>query len=370
MEFTKLVEVEEPPSKKITKRQWNDWHWQLRNSIDSQEKLSKVISLLPEEQKAFNGKNIPLLITPYYASVIKNSPQLRKTVVPNYNEFIYSPEEKLDPLNEDDDSPIHGIVHRYPDRILFLVTNFCSTNCRYCTRSRVISDKEKYSLNNWKEAINYISEHKEIRDVLISGGDPLTLSDEKLEWLLQQLTSIPHIEIVRIGTKVPVVIPQRVTKKLCNMLKKYRPLWMNIHFTHPDEITKETSKACEMLSGVGIPLGSQSVLLEGVNNNSEILKSLFQKLLKIGCRPYYLYQCDPILGSSHFRTSVQDGIDIIRNLRGHTTGLAIPSFVIDAPGGGGKIPMSPDYVVGYEDNKLILKNYEEKTFIYDDVKRR
>jgi len=280
-----------------------------------------------------------------------------------------SPGEESDPLDEENDSPVPGLVHRYPDRVLFLVTNFCSTYCRYCTRSRMVGKPKEHcvSLDRWEKAIDYIAKTKTVRDVLLSGGDPLTLSDERIEWLLSRLRKIPHVEIVRIGRKVPVVLPMRITKELVRMVKKYHPLWMNIHFSHPDELTAETKYACERLADAGIPLGSQTVLLKDVNDSVDVIKNLMHGLLQMRVRPYYLYQCDPIPGSAHFRTPVKKGIEIIEGLRGHTTGLAVPNFVIDAPGGGGKIPLIPEYVKGYEGSDLVLRNYAQKYYRYPDV---
>ncbi|MFO7665982.1 MAG: KamA family radical SAM protein [Desulfobacterales bacterium] len=379
--------IKRPPSRILRKQfvfrstpaEWNDWQWQLKNRIRDLDTLSKIISLSEEEREILesNGGAMPLAITPYYASLLdKTNPMhpLRRAVVPIKAELCKSHGESEDPLGEDADSPVKGLVHRYPDRVLFLVTDFCSTYCRYCTRSRMVGrSPEKHAEgSNWKAAIEYIEAHTEIRDVLLSGGDPLTLSDEGLEWLLSSLCRIPHVEIVRIGTKVPVVLPQRVTPKLVRMLKRYHPLWINIHFMHPEELTPETSAACTRLADAGIPLGSQTVLLKDINDNVKTMKQLFHGLLKIRVRPYYLYQCDPIVGSSHFRTPVEKGLEIIKGLRGHTTGLAIPSFVIDTPGGGGKIPLLPDYVMGRYGDEIVLKNYEENIFLYPDTssKRR
>ncbi|HOV63432.1 MAG TPA: KamA family radical SAM protein [Spirochaetia bacterium] len=354
--------------------QWNDWHWQLRHRITDLKTLGSILRLSVENitGTAAEKSNLPLSITPYFASLLDeydvNQP-LRKTVVPLANEHIMSPGEESDPLDEENDSPVPGLVHRYPDRVLFLVTNFCSTYCRYCTRSRMVGKPKEHcvSLDRWEKAIDYIAKTKTVRDVLLSGGDPLTLSDERIEWLLSRLRKIPHVEIVRIGTKVPVVLPMRITKELVRMLKKYHPLWMNIHFSHPDELTAETKYACERLADAGIPLGSQTVLLKDVNDSVDVIKNLMHGLLQMRVRPYYLYQCDPIPGSAHFRTPVKKGIEIIEGLRGHTTGLAVPNFVIDAPGGGGKIPLIPEYVKGYEGSDLVLRNYAQKYYRYPDV---
>lgn len=356
----------------VTEREWNDWKWQLRNSYTSFDQLSRVLRLTKEELDCLKEKHkLPLRITPYYASLLSasdHSDPLRRTMVPVLGELLVSPEEKADPLGEENQSPVPQLVHRYPDRVLFLTTGFCAAYCRYCTRSHMVSKKDKLHLNHaqWEEAIEYIRQHPEVRDVLLSGGDPLTLSDTRLEYLLMRLRSIPHVEIIRIGTKVPVVLPQRITPALVRMLKKYHPLFMSIHFTHPDEVTPETSAACNRLADAGIPLGSQSVLLKGINDKVEVFKKLTQALLKIRVRPYYLYQCDPIPGSSHFRTPVSRGLEIIRGLRGFTSGYAIPHFVVDAPGGGGKIPLLPEYVAGKDEQGYLLVNYQGKTYRYPE----
>jgi lysine 2,3-aminomutase len=324
-----------------------------------------------EIKPAFGTRQLPLRITPYFASLLSRynpGEALRKTVVPVLDELIVSPVEKADPLGEKSHSPVANLVHRYPDRVLFLATGFCAAYCRYCTRSHMVSKKEKChsSRTEWDIALDYIRLHQEIRDVLISGGDPLTLSDWRLEYLLSNLRAIPHVEIIRIGTKVPVVLPQRITRRLVNMLRRYHPLFMSIHFTHPDEVTPETEFACNRLADAGIPLGSQTVLLQGINDEVEIFKKLTHRLLKIRVRPYYLYQCDLIPGSEHFRTPVSKGLEIIRGLRGFTSGYAIPHYVIDAPGGGGKIPLLPDYVVAKDKEGYLLVNYENRTFFYPE----
>lgn len=356
-----------------TPEEWNDWRWQLRNRIRNISTLNTIIQLSEDERIAITdfSNQLPLSITPYYASLIEsNNPKqpLRRTVVPVTAEHLYSAGEALDPLGEDHDSPVPGLVHRYPDRVLFLVTDGCSTYCRYCTRSRRVGDVNASPMNKaqWEKAIHYIETTPSVRDVLISGGDPLTLSDENLEWLLCRLRKIRHVELLRIGTKAPVVLPQRITPALTRMLKKYHPLWMSLHFTHPQELTPEVTQACERLANAGIPLGSQTVLLVGINDDVETMKKLMHGLIKIRVKPYYLYQCDPILGSSHFRTPVERGLDIIRGLRGYTTGYAVPHFVIDAPGGGGKIPLLPEYVVGRDGDDLLLVNYEGNLYRYPD----
>jgi lysine 2,3-aminomutase len=356
-----------------TLQEWQDWHWQLRNRIRDVTTLGSLIRLSEDERHAMSGQAgaLPLAITPYYASLLDPwNPQqaLRRTVVPTVHEHFRSNGEADDPLHEDEDSPVPGIIHRYPDRVLFLATGNCSTYCRYCTRSRMVGHQGNHCLSNgeWEKGIAYIASHPEIRDVLLSGGDPLTLADEQLEWLLMNLRRIPSVEMIRIGTKAPAVLPQRITPSLVKMLKRYHPLWISIHATHPDEITPEMAKACTLLADAGIPLGSQTVLLSGINDNVETMKRLLHGLLKIRVKPYYLYQCDPIPGSSHFRTPVTKGLEMIRGLRGFTTGYAVPTYVIDAPGGGGKIPLLPEYVAGRENGDLILRNYEGNLFRYPD----
>ena len=315
---------------------------------------------------------LPFAITPYYLSLLDpdNAEQpLRRTMIPVTDEYLRVAGEAEDPLGEDRDSPVPGIVHRYPDRVLFLVANSCASNCRYCTRSRMVENPDSNSIffqSQWEQAIVYIDAHTEVRDVLLSGGDPLTLSDEKLDWLLSRLRRIPHVEFLRIGTKVPVVMPQRITTSLTRVLKRSHPLWVSIHFTHPDELTPETVEACARLADAGVPLGSQTVLLAGINDSVDTMKRLMHGLLKARVKPYYLYQCDPIVGSSHFRTPVQKGLEIIQGLRGHTSGYAVPSYVIDAPGGGGKIPLLPEYVVGRDGDELVLRNYQGLHFRYPD----
>jgi lysine 2,3-aminomutase len=353
--------------------EWNDWHWQLRHRIRRLEQLSPILELTMDEMTAVlrHRGTLPLAITPYYASLLDpddSTQPLRRTVVPVNDEYIRSPGEDVDPLAEEADSPVPGLVHRYPDRVLFLVTHFCSTNCRYCTRSRMVGLEQGQAgtRRRWQQVIEYIENTPRVRDVLVSGGDPLTLSDEKIEWLLSRLRKIPHVELIRIGTKVPVVLPQRITPSLVRIIKRYHPLWMSIHFTHPRELTVETAAACARLADAGVPLGSQTVLLSGINDSVDTMRALMQGLLRLRVKPYYLYQCDPILGSAHFRTSVQKGLEIIAGLRGHTSGYAVPTYVIDAPGGGGKIPILPEYVVGRDGEDLLLRNYEGRIFRYPD----
>jgi len=355
-----------------TDRQWNDWRWQSQHRIRKLEQFEEIVTLSDDEREALiqGGTMLPVGITPYYMSLLDaedaNQP-LRKTVIPTTKEFVRTLGEADDPLGEDGHSPVPGLVHRYPDRVLLLPLDFCSTYCRYCTRSRVVGHGEIVPNEKRLEAIfHYLEATPTVRDVLISGGDPLALSDEKLDWILGRLRSIPHIEFVRIGTKMPAVLPQRVTRELVRVLRKYHPLWMSIHFLHPDECTVESKQACERLADAGIPLGAQTVLLKGVNDEVETMKQLVHKLLTMRVRPYYLYQCDPISGSSHFRTPVSKGLEIIAGLRGHTTGYAVPTYVIDAPGGGGKIPLQVDSVVRRDGDWLVLRNFEGKEFRYPD----
>ncbi len=358
----------------IGREEWNDWRWQARSRLRTLSALERIFVLSPDERRAVERHegSLPLGITPYYASLMdRDDPAdgLRRTHVPTGDEYLRSPGEADDPLGEDAHSPVPGLVHRYPDRVLFLTTGFCSTYCRYCTRSRMVGEvggEYHFSTAQWERALGYIEAHPEIRDVLVSGGDPLTLGDDKLDWLLGRLRAIRHVEFVRIGTKVPVVLPQRITRALVRMLKRHHPLWMSLHLTHPAELTPETTEAFARLADAGIPLGSQTVLLKGVNDSVEILKPLFHGLLRRRVRPYYLFQCDPITGSAHFRTPVEKGLEILKALRGHTTGYAVPAFVIDAPGGGGKVQLVPDYLVGRDGDDLVFRNFEGKLYTYPD----
>ncbi len=352
---------------------WNDWRWQLRSRFRDLERLAEVVRLSFDEESAIQrlGGHLPVGITPYYASLIDpDDPDdpIRRTMIPTTAEFVRAPGEADDPLDEDGHMPVPGLVHRYPDRVLFLVTSFCATYCRYCTRARMVGQTGEYHFNDaqYQQALDYLAEHTEVRDVLISGGDPLTITDDRLERLLTRLRAIPHIELVRIGTKVPAVLPQRITPALTRMLRRFHPLWISVHFMHPAELTPEVAQACQRLADAGIPLGSQTVLTRGVNDDVATMKRLVQGLLKIRVRPYYLYQCDPISGSGHLRTSIDKGLEIISGLRGHTSGYACPTYVIDAPGGGGKIALWPDNVVGRDGDDVLLRNYEGKIFRYPD----
>jgi len=356
--------------------QWQDWKWQFRNRITTVEQLEKVIHLSEKEKQEISLclKNFRMAITPYYASLmdpVNPKCPIRMQAVPTINEMHVLPYELDDPLAEDRESPVKNIVHRYPDRVLFLVTRMCSMYCRHCTRRRTVGE-EDFAITDEEidAAVDYIANNKAVRDVLISGGDPLTLSDEKLEKIIARLREIDHVEIVRIGTRVPVVLPMRITPELLTMLKKYQPIWINTHFNHPKEITPESIKACTDIVDAGIPLGNQSVLLQGINDDTETMKELLLKLVKIRVRPYYLYQCDLSLGLGHFRTEVEKGIEIIKNLTGNISGFAVPKFVIDSPLGGGKIPINPEYVISVEDDKIIMRNYKGEIYTYPHIKNR
>ena len=354
----------------IPARLWNDWHWQLANRVRSLDRLATMLNLADEERAAGMGSGLPLSITPYYLSLLDpdNPAQpLRRSVVPTVRETLRSPGETDDPLDEGAMSPVPGLVHRYPDRVLLLLADCCSTYCRYCTRSRLVGhDALRPSGERLEQALAYIAARPAIRDVLLSGGDPLLLADDQLDRVLTRLRMIPHVEIIRIGTKVPAVLPQRITPALVRMLRRHHPLMMSLHFTHPDECTRETHRACTLLADGGIPLGSQTVLLAGINDEVETMRRLMHALLMMRVRPYYLYQCDPIPGSAHFRTPVERGLEILRGLRGHTSGYAVPTYVIDAPGGGGKIPLLPEAVAGRDTDGLVLRNYEGRLFRYPE----
>lgn len=350
--------------KDVPEEKWNDWMWQLTNTIRTLDDLKKVIHLTPEEEEGvrISTKTIPLNITPYYASLMNpDDPRcpIRMQSVPVSEEIKKTKYDLEDPLSEDDDSPVPGLTHRYPDRVLFLVTNQCSMYCRYCTRRRFSGQigmgVPKKQLDG---AIEYIKNTPEVRDVLISGGDGLLINDQILEYILKNLRAIDHVEIIRIGTRAPVVFPQRITEKLCNILKKYHPVWLNTHFNTSLEITEESKKACEMLADAGVPLGNQAVILAGINDSVEIMKKLMHDLVKIRVRPYYIYQCDLSEGIGHFRAPVSKGLEIMEGLRGHTSGYAVPQFVVDAPGGGGKITLQPNYLISQSHDKVVLRNFE------------
>jgi len=352
--------------------QWNNWTWQLKNRITTLAQLERHLVLTDEERAGvlLTRDKLAMAITPHFFNLVDPlNPDcpIRRQVIPRIEESWEDPDELADPCGEDSHMPVPGLVHRYPDRVLFLVTDRCASYCRYCTRSRVVSGVGDQELHTeFEAAFRYLEEHTEVRDVLLSGGDALLLSDAKLERLLARLRAIPHIEFLRIGTRVPIFLPQRITPALCQMLQKYHPLWMSVHANHPKELTTEVREALERLANHGIPLGNQSVLLRGVNDDVETYKSLVHKLLICRVRPYYLYQCDLIQGSSHLRTSVARGLEIIEGLRGHTTGYGVPQFVIDAPGGGGKVPVNPEYVVQRTRTRTMVRNYEGRVFEYPE----
>ena len=353
-----------PLFKDVTDEQWNDWHWQVANRLDSVEKIKQVINLTPQEEediaKVLNGFRVG--ITPYYASLMDpDDPYcpVRMQAVPTIAETHRGEADMLDPLHEDEDSPAPGLTHRYPDRVLFLITDQCSMYCRHCTRRRLAGETDgARSMDDINACIEYIRKTPVVRDVLLSGGDCLCVEDDVLEYIISELRKIEHVEIVRLGSRTPVVMPQRITDDLCNMLKKYHPIWLNTHFNHPKEMTPEAAAACQKLADAGIPLGNQSVLCRGINDDVHVMRNLMHVLVKNRVRPYYIYQCDLSLGIEHFRTSVAKGIEIIEGLRGHTSGYAVPTFVVDAPGGGGKTPVMPQYVISQTPDKVILRNYE------------
>ncbi len=351
---------------------WDDYKWQLRNRVNTLSDLESRINLTDVERAGvlLAGNKLAMSITPHFFNLVdKDDPDcpIRRQIIPRIEEGWTAPEELADPCGEDSHMPVPGLVHRYPDRVLFLVTDRCASYCRYCTRSRVVSGVGEQHLEmNWEAAFKYLEAHTEVRDVLLSGGDPLLLTDNILDRLLTRLRSIPHIQFVRIGSRIPIFLPQRITPELCTMLRKHHPLFISIHTNHPRELTSEVRDALGRLADAGIPLGNQSVLLRGVNDSVEVQKALVHKLLMCRVRPYYLYQCDLITGSSHLRTSVSEGVAIIEGLRGHTTGYAIPQYVIDGPGGGGKIPINPNYVVETAPGKVTLRNYEGGIFEYPD----
>ncbi|HNR47223.1 MAG TPA: lysine 2,3-aminomutase [Anaerolineaceae bacterium] len=355
----------------VPDEKWNDWRWQMSNRLNSLEDFEHVLNLTDSERKALSTSGLFRVdITPYYASLIDpddpNDP-IRLQVIPRDNEILPFTGMMEDSLSEDRHSPVPGLVHRYPDRVLMLVTTQCASYCRYCTRSRIVGDPSAtFSRAEFEAQIEYLKNTPQVRDVLLSGGDPLALAPKILEELLSRLREIPHIEIIRIGSRIPVFMPQRVTPELCDTLQKYHPLWMNIHVNHPNEITAELAEATDRLTRAGIPLGNQSVLLAGVNDCVHIQRRLVQDLVRIRVRPYYLYQCDLVEGAGHFRTPVAKGVEIIEGLRGHTSGYAVPTYVVDAPGGGGKIPVMPNYMISMSDHKIILRNYEGYITTYEE----
>lgn len=360
-----------PLYKDIPDEKWNDWRWQLSHRLNSLEDFEPVLNLTDSERKALSSKGLFRVdITPYYASLINpDDPRdpIRLQVIPTAGEMVEFTGMMEDSLAEDRHSPVPGLVHRYPDRVLMLVTTQCASYCRYCTRSRIVGDPSAtFSRQDFEAQLDYLRRTPQVRDVLLSGGDPLALAPRVLEELLTQLRAIPHIEIIRIGSRIPVFMPMRITDELTDMLQRFHPLWMNIHVNHPNEITAELEQACDKLTRAGIPLGNQSVLLAGVNDCVHIQRKLVQDLVRIRVRPYYLYQCDLVEGAGHFRTPVGKGIEIIEGLRGHTSGYAVPTYVIDAPGGGGKIPLMPNYLVSYSDHKVVVRNYEGYITTYEE----
>ncbi len=356
----------------VPDEQWSDWKWQFRHRITTLAELERFFPLAPADRKALEEvlHDFRMGITPYYLSLIEPgnpADPMYIQSIPTVQEFLNSKIGEEDPLAEDQFSPVPGITHRYPDRCLFISTNSCALYCRYCTRKRIMEEGEAPLPKSALDAmIDYIARTPSIRDVVISGGDPLTFSTARIEELLQRLRAIPHLEVIRIGSRVPVTLPQRITPDLCAVLEKYGPIWINVHFNHPREVTREAALACDRLLRCGIPLNNQAVLLRGVNDDPVTMKALVHALMRIKVRPYYLYHCDPVRGAHHFRTTVAKGLEIIESLRGHTSGLAIPTYVIDAPGGGGKIPIQPQYLLAYENGRAILRNFQGRIFQYDD----
>jgi lysine 2,3-aminomutase len=371
MALDKLVSKRAPIYQDVPAEKWNDWRWQLSHRLNSIEDFEGVINLTDSERKALSEDGLFRVdIPPYFASLIDpddpNDP-IRRQVIPIADEIVPFVGMMEDSLSEDRHSPVPGLVHRYPDRCLMLVTTQCASYCRYCTRSRIVGDPSAtFSSVDFEAQIAYLEQATQVRDVLLSGGDPLTLAPKVLERLLSRLRAIPHIEIIRIGSRMPVFMPMRVTDELCDMLQQFHPLWLNIHVNHPNEITPELAEACDKLSRAGIPLGNQSVLLAGINDCVHIQRSLVHGLVKMRVRPYYLYQCDLVEGAGHFRTPVAKGIEIIEGLRGHTSGFAVPTYVVDAPGGGGKIPVGPNYLISQSDHKIALRNYEGFITTYEE----
>jgi lysine 2,3-aminomutase len=353
---------------------WDDWRWQLKNRITTLDRLEQLMPALTPAERAgtlLANTKLALAITPYYFNLIdpadENCP-IRWQVIPRVEETHTAQWEMSDPCGEDTHSPVPGLVHRYPDRVLFLVTDRCAAYCRYCTRSRLVSNASGYDFHpEFDRQIDYIRRHPEIRDVLLSGGDPLLLSDGKLEFLLSSLRAIPHVEFLRIGTRIPLFLPQRITPALCAMFQKYHPLFISIHCNHPRELTTEVRAALGRLADAGLPLGNQSVLLRNVNDRADVMLALVQKLLMCRVKPYYLYQCDLIAGSAHLRSSVRRGLEIMEKIRGHTTGYAVPQFVIDAPNGGGKVPINPNYVLSHNNDRVVIRNFEGKIYEYPEA---
>lgn len=357
-----------PLWERVCAEEWEDWHWQLRNRVYTADQLRQVIRLTAAEEAAVSKTQgrLVMAIPPYWASLMDPedpSCPIRRQAVPVEEEFAVGLHDMRDPCGEDGRMPVHGLVHRYPDRVLFLVTEQCAMYCRHCTRRRLVGTNHGL-VRDYEPTFQYLREHKEVRDVLISGGDPLMMTDARLDRILSELKSIPHLEFIRIGSRTPVTMPQRVTEEFCAVLRKHKPVWMSLHFCHPKEVTPRVKEAMDRLADSGVPLGSQTVLLKGINDEPEVMKKLMHELLKVRVRPYYIYQCDPAQGIGHFRTSVEAGVRIMEALRGHTSGYAVPTFVIDGPGGGGKIPLMPNYVVSVKDGVWTLRNFAGKLFTY------
>lgn len=362
------------PLKSIDKEDWSDWRWQMQHRIQSVEELSGYIDFTDDEKRNIQMACdvFPMAITPYYASLINREDPvcpIRMQCIPNPQELIEGRGDMDDPLYEDSDSPVPGLTHRYPDRVLLLVTNECAMYCRHCTRKRKVGDHNTCITDkDIDRGIDYIKSHPEIRDVLLSGGDPFILSTVHLERIIRKVREIPHVQVIRIGTRTPVVMPQRITDELVKMIRKYHPVWINTHFNHPREFTPDSVRALAKLADAGIPLGNQTVLLRGVNDCRTIIKKLVHLLVKNRVRPYYLYQCDLSRGIEHFRTPVAKGIEIMEALIGHTSGFAVPTYVVDAPGGGGKIPVLPNYQLSMTNTKTVLRNYEGVICVYEEPK--
>ncbi|MGH9348638.1 MAG: KamA family radical SAM protein [Vicinamibacterales bacterium] len=359
-----------PLWKDVPDSDWSSYEWQMQHRLKTLAELEQVLALSPSERRAVEqpADRFLMQIPPYWAALMDaddpNCP-IRRQAVPVDDELFTAPTDLIDPLAEDRHMPVPGLVHQYPDRVLLLVIEYCAMYCRFCTRSRVVGTTAGYSRQaNVDRALDYIRAHPEVRDVLISGGDPLSLSDERLDAVLDRVRAIPHVEFLRIGTRTPVTLPFRVTESLCGVLRTHAPVWMSLHFNHPREVTPEAERACAMLADSGVPLGSQTVLLKGINDDPATMKALVHRLLRNRVRPYYIYQCDPVRGTSHFRTPPSAGVRIIENLRGHTSGYAVPTFVVDAPGGGGKVPVGPQYVVAEEPDRLVVRNYAGELYEY------
>jgi lysine 2,3-aminomutase len=368
---TPIISRRAPAYADVPDEKWNDWRWQLSHRLNSVDEIEQIVPLTASERKALNTSGLFRVdITPYFISLIDPADPadpVRQQIIPTEAEIAPFTGMMEDSLAEDRHSPVPGMVHRYPDRVLMLVTTQCASYCRYCTRSRIVGDPaQTFSRKEFEMQLEYLARTPQVRDVLLSGGDPLVLAPKILEEILTRLREIPHIEIVRIGSRVPVFMPMRITQELCDMLARFHPLWLNIHVNHPNEITQELADACDRMSRAGIPLGNQSVLLAGINDCVHIQRELVQKLTRIRVRPYYVYQCDLVEGAGHFRTPVAKGIEIIEGLRGHTSGYAVPQYIVDAPGGGGKIPLMPNYLLSESDHKVIVRNYEGYVATYEE----